>query len=419
MGFLDRIWPLQWKSGEPSNGTLELFREIYGGRTSEAGVPVDWKRALQVSTVLACCRVNAEGVAQVPWKLYREADGRRTVATDHPVHVLISRRPNSWQTSFEFRETIMFHLLLTYNAFVFVNRVGISREVKELVPIEPGRVRVEQLDDYRLRYKVTGKNGAEQVFEQDAIWHLRGPSWNTWIGMDAVALARNAIGLSISLEQGQGDFQKNGARTSGVLSVKDKLAPEKFQFLSAWLDKHMPGGERAGKPIIADMDMDYRSMSMSSVDQQLMETRKHQIEEICRAFRVMPIMVGHADKTATYASAEQMFLAHVVHTLMPWYERIEQSADVNLLSEQDIASGLYTKFTPNALMRGAAKDRGEFYAKALGSGGAKGWMTQNDIRGLEELDRSDDPEADKLPQPAKQEPPKPAADPAKPEDGDE
>lgn len=418
MGFFD-IWPLQWKASGDITTSLELFREIYGGRSSAAGPVVDWKRALECSTVLGVCRVNAEGVAQVPWKLFQEANGRRTVLSEHHVHRLISLMPNGWQTSFEFRETIMFHLLLTNNAYVFVNRVGTTREVMEMIPIEPGRVKVEQNDDYSLTYKVSAKSGAEQVFPQDAIWHLRGPSWNAWTGMDAVAMARNAIGLSISLEQGQSDFQKNGARTSGVLAVKDKLAPEKFQFLSAWLDKHMPGGERSGKPIIADMDMDYRSMSMSSVDQQLIETRKHQIEEICRAFRTMPIMVGHADKTATYASAEQMFLAHVVHTLMPWYERIEQSANINLLSEDDLRAGYYTKFIPNALMRGAAKDRGEFYAKALGSGGAKGWMTQNDVRALEELDRSDDPEADKLPQPAKAEPPKPAAGPAKPDDGDE
>src|SRR5690606_27452958 len=121
-----------------------------------------------------------------------------------------------------------------------------------------------------------------------------------------------------------------------------------------------------GKPIIVDDAAKYASMAMSAVDQQLIETRKHQIEEICREFGVMPIMVGHADKTATYASAEQMFLAHVVHTLAPWYQRIEQSADVNLLSEEDLAEGYYTKFTPSALMRGAASDRAAFYTAALG-----------------------------------------------------
>lgn len=403
MGFWKRIFGLEAKSDVTSS--LDLFRELYGGRESRAGVPVTWSRSLEVSTVLACCRVNANGVAQVPWRPYRDDGSSRSPARGHPLYPLISLRPNPWQTSYEFRETIMFHVLLTGNAFIFVNRVGIDRKVKELIPIDPARVSVKQRPDQTLVYVVRGDNGEVREFGQDAIWHLRGPSWNSWMGMEAVKLARDAIGLTISLEQGQAEFQKNGAQTSGVLSPKSKLSPDRYEFLSAWLDRHLPGGDRFGKPLIVDDDANYIAMSMTAIDQQLVESRKHQIEEICRAFGVMPIMVGHADKTATYASAEQMFLAHVVHTLAPWYQRIEQSADVNLLSEEDRLAGYYTKFTPNALMRGAAKDRGEFYAKALGSGGTKGWMTQNEVRAFEEMDRSDDPEADKLPQPTNAAPP--------------
>jgi HK97 family phage portal protein len=166
--------------------------------------------------------------------------------------------------------------------------------------------------------------------------------------------------------------------------------------------------------MIADRGASYSPFTMTGVDQQLLETRKLQVEEICREFRVMPIMVGQSDKASTYASAEQMFLAHVVHTLMPWYQRIEQSADVNLLSDEQRKAGFYTKLNPNALMRGAAKDRAEYYAKGLGSGGAKGWMTQNDVRDLEDMDRSDDPKANELPQPAPAKPPvkNPPSDPA-------
>jgi HK97 family phage portal protein len=258
---------------------------------------------------------------------------------------------------------------------------------------------VKQKPDLSLEYKVTTENGAATTFGRDAIWHLRGPSWNSWLGLEAVKLAREAIGLAITLEQAQAEFQKNGAQSSGVLATKDKLSPERFELLSAWLDKHLPGGDRFGKPMIVDNAATYTGTSITATDQQLLETRKHQIEEICREFGVMPIMVGFSDKAATYASAEQMFLAHVVHTLSPWYQRIEQSADVNLLSEEEHAQGFYTKFTPNALMRGAANDRASFYAKGLGAGGTKGWLTQNDVRGFEEMDRSDDPEADKLPQP--------------------
>ena len=119
---------------------------------------------------------------------------------------------------------------------------------------------------------------------------------------------------------------------------------------------------------------------MNGVDAQHLETRKHQVEEICRAFRVMPIMIGQADKAATYASAEQMFLAHVIHTLSPWYSRLEQSIDANLLSETDQDMGFYSKFVPNALMRGAAKDRSEFYYKMWSMGA----MSPNDIRAKED-----------------------------------
>ena len=149
-------------------------------------------------------------------------------------------------------------------------------------------------------------------------------------------------------------------------------------------------------------------MVMSNIDAQMIESRKLQIEEICREFGVMPIMVGYSDKAATYASAEQMFIAHVVHTLEPWYQRMQQSADVNLLTEDDRRSGFYTRLKDNALMRGAAKDRAEYYAKGLGSGGVKGWLTQNDVRGYEDLDPSTDPEADKLPQPTNSPSPTPA-----------
>jgi HK97 family phage portal protein len=400
MAFLDRLLTgLGFKSASISS-SLDLFREVYGATASRSGTTVDWARALEVATVLACCRVVAEGVSQVPWRVYQNVNGSRKVATDHPLYQRIYRRPNSWQTSFEFRETIVFHMMLTSNAFVFVNRVGIAREVRELIPIEPGRVTVEQLPDYRLQYRVRGRDGGSQVFPADAIWHLRGASWNSWLGMDAMKLARESIGLTMALEQSQAALSKNGGRVGGLVSIEGNLTDEKYHQLRAWIDTNYGGAENVGKWMIMDRSSKFTPMVMTGVDAQHLETRKFQIEEICREFRVMPIMVGHADKTATYASSEQMFLAHVVHTLLPWYQRLEMSGDVNLLSESDIAAGYYTKFSPNALMRGAAADRSEFYAKALGSGGGKGWMTQNEVRDAEEIDRSDEPEADQLPQPA-------------------
>lgn len=400
MGFWKRLF-----GAEEKMSSLELFREIYGGgRESHAGKVVNLDTTLEDDTAYACMRVISEGVAQVPWHLYQEADGRKRIASDHRLDNVLYRQPNEWQTSFEFRETLLFHLLVAGNAYSFVNRVGSAREIRELVPIEPRFVSVKQKSDYSLEYKVTADDGSSKIFGQDAIWHLRGPSWNSWSGLDAVKMARNAIGLSASLEQGQSEFQKNGAKTSGLLSVEDRLDKAQFEQLAAWMDRHMIGGDRSHKPMIGDRNAKYTPFTMTGVDQQLLETRKHQVESICRRFRVMPIMVGQSDKASTYASAEQMFLAHVVHTLMPWFQRIEQSADVNLLSDVERKQGYFTKLNPDALMRGAAKDQAEYFAKALGSGGGKGWMTQNDIRDVLDLDRSDDPEADKLPQPTVKQP---------------
>lgn len=384
MGFWKRFLGIESKAGTRVLTSADLEDLLRSGGASRSGVAVNLDSALGVSTVLACVTKIANGVAQVPWKLYRDTDSQREPASDHPLAQIIYRRPNPWQTSYEFRETLLFHVLLTGNAFVFVNRTGRRREVSELLPLDPGCVTVKQNADYSVEYTVTSPNGGHQTFGQDAIWHLRGPSWNSWLGMDAVKLARDSIGLSIALERGQSEFQANGAKTSGMYTVKSKLSPEKYAQLRAWFDKEFTG-DGAYRPLILDDDASYHPFTMTGVDQQLIETRKHQIEEICRAFGVMPIMVGHADKTATYASAEQMFLAHVVHTLDPWYQRIEQSADVNLLSDEDRRAGYYTKFSPNALMRGAAADRANFYTAALGTTQQPGWMTRNEVRALEEL----------------------------------
>lgn len=402
------FWSNWFRQKEQKYDSLDLFREIYGGRASQSGVTVNWARALEVATVLACCRVIAEGIAQVPWKIYQDDDrATRRVATDHPMFRVIYRKPNRWQTSFEFRETVAFHLALYGNAYVFVGRVGSAREVKELIPFEPQLIAVEKKPDGTLRYKYSPISGQAVEFDESSIWHIRGPSWNAHSGMQAVHLLREAIGLSVAAESAHAEFHKGSARNSGVYSIEGTLTPAQYEFISAWLDKYVMGGERAGKPMILDRSAKWVSQQMSGVDAQHLETRKHQIEEICRGLRVMPIMIGHSDKAATYASAEQMFIAHVVHTLSPYYERIEQSADVWLLSEADQKAGYYFKFTPNALMRGAAKDRAEFYTRAIGSVNATpGWMTTNEIRSLEEMSPIEG--GDELFKPS----PVPAADPS-------
>ncbi len=391
MSFLGRLFGWQSKSSSDTRLTdLPAFMKWPESRT---GFQVSALTALEVSTVQACVRAIAEGVSQVPVYAHsRDERGVRGVKVSHPVLDVYARRPNEWQSGFEFRETLLVHLALVGNAFVYVNRSGDGR-ILELIPIEPGKVFVTRERDMSLTYRVTFEDGTAPILRRDQIWHLRGPSWNTWMGLDAVKVAREAIGLSMATEAAHAQFHKNGAQVSGLLSLQEKVGPEKFSQLGAWLDKHAPGQERAGKPLILDSGAKWQSFAMTGVDAQHVETRRFQVAEVCRHFRISPMMVG-ATETPTYASAEQMFIAHVVHCLTPWAERIEQSAAINLFAPNERVE---LRHDFNGLMRGASKDRGEFYAKMLGSGGSPAWGTPNEIRAIE----GDDPieGGDELPRP--------------------
>lgn len=368
-----------------STTSADLFREIYGSKKSRAGTNVKLEDAIRCATVFACARVIANGIAQVPLKLYREDEATETKrpAKDHPLYRVLHRKPNPWQTSFEFREMLGLHLTLAGRAYCFKTIVG--GRIKELIPLDPLKVEAKLgADGITLTYKVTGKDGLAREFSSDLIWHLKGPSWVGWEALDALDIAREAIGLAIATETSQAATHKNGLQTAGVYSVEGTLNAEQYKALRKFLAENY-SGENSGLPMIVDRAAKWLPTALSSIDAQHLETRKHQVEEVCRAMGVMPIMVFSSDKAATYASAEAMFQAHVVHTLAAWWERIEQSIDCNLLSERDDEQGVYAKFVGQGLMRGSMKDRADYFAKALGSGGSPAWMTQDEVRRMEEM----------------------------------
>ena len=352
--------------------------------SSSSGVSVTVDKALAVTTVFDCLRVIGEGVAQVPLKVYKSTDGiTKESAKDHPLYDLLYLKPNDWQTSFEFRENLIFQAGLLGNFYAFKNTV--RGKLVSLIPFEPSTVQVKVDNKRRINYEVSLESGEQKTFPAEMIWHVRGPSWKTYIGTEALKYAREAIGLSLNIEKAQNQLHANGVQTSGVFSVEGTLSETQYKSLSDWVMKKIGGANRSS-PLILDRNGKFQPISMTGVDAQTIENRRFQIEEMCRAFRVMPIMIGQADKASTYASAEQMFLAHVVHTLSPWYTRIEQSIDANLLSKEDRAAGYYSKFNANGLMRGAAKDRAEFYWKMYQMRA----LNPNGIRELEDMNPYDD-----------------------------
>jgi HK97 family phage portal protein len=293
---------------------------------------------------------------------------------------VVNSKPNDWQTSFEFRENLMFQVGLLGNFYAFKNRLsGPNGKLAEIIPFEPG-VCVPTRDSKGVfNYTVTGNDGTPKPFPASTIWHVRGPSWDTWRGLEAVRLAREAFGLAIATEDAHAKLHANGAQTSGLYSVDGTLGVDQHENMSKWIKEKTTGGNRF-LPFVLDHSAKWTQMAMTGVDSQHLETRKFQIEEVCRACGVYPQKIFHTDKTSTYASAEQFNISHVVDTLGPWYSRIEQSANINLLSDAELKDGLYFKFFPNALMRGDSKTRAEFYSKLYNIGS----LNPNEIRGLED-----------------------------------
>jgi HK97 family phage portal protein len=395
--FWDAVQARVWGRAEKAITTEDLRRQGLLREVSTTGDTVSPESAMLVPTVLACARVIAEGVAQAAMRFYRpEAEGRaRVLADNHPVARLLGRKPNFWQTSFEFRETMILHAALTGNAYALKSRAADGRLI-ELLPFPFGSVTANREPDMTVTYRVVWPGGTKTAkLTANEVWHFRGPSWNTWSGMEPTRLAREAIALAAATERRHALLHSSRPDPGGIYSVEDKLSKEQFEFLRKWIIDTTTGAS-AGGPMILDRGAKWASQAMTGVDAQHLETRKYQVEEICRAFRVNPLMVGHSDKTATYASAEQMFIAHVVHTLTPWCTRFEQAAEADLFDAED---PIDVWFDLRSLMRGTAVDRATYLAKALGSGGAPAWITPNEARQIDGLDPLDDPDADVLPKP--------------------
>ena len=345
-----------------------------------SGETVNERTALDVTAVFCGARVIAEGIGQMPVRVMSvsqdEASGLSVwqQQPDHWAHRLLAVRPNAWQTSYEFREGMIFNAVLGEGAIAIKNVV--NGEVRELLPVPVGSWSVEQRADWTLNIRVDHSDKSHEFFELDQVFYLRGPSLDGFKAIPAVRQAREAIGLSRALEKQQSKLAGNGGKPSGILSFAQKLAPETAQKLrETWQDRYGPNGD--GGIAVLDGDAKFSSMTMTSVDAQHIETRRLQIEEIARALRVQPIMLMQADKAATYASAEQMFRMHVIHTLGPWIERFEQAANRDILGN---VTGLTIDLDERNLLRGDFKDQADYYTKALGAGGQSAWMTVNEIR---------------------------------------
>ncbi|WP_406710430.1 phage portal protein [Trueperella pyogenes] len=383
MGFFDWLRGANTRKTDDhalSSGGYSFF---FGATTS--GRPVTERSAMQMTAVYSCVRILAEAVAGLPLHVYEQtSEGGKVKALDHPLYPLLHDEPNPEMTSFVFRETLMTHLLLWGNAFAQVLRNG-RDEVIALYPLMPNRMTVGRDESGRLYYEYQrswdepGGRWETVTLRPHDVLHIPGLGFDGLVGYSPIAMAKNAIGLAQATEDYGASFFANGAAPGGVLehpgTIKD---PSRVR--ESW-QQTFGGARNSNKVAVLEEGMKYTPISVSPEQAQFLETRKFQINEIARIFRIPPHMIGDLEKSS-FSNIEQQSLEFVKYTLDPWVIRWEQAITKTLLNARE-KPRVFVKFNVEGLLRGDYESRMNGYAVAR----QNGWMSANDIRALENLDR--------------------------------
>ena len=360
------------------------YRFLFGG--SSAGKSVTERSSMQMTAVYACVRILSEAVAGLPVHLYRyTSEGSKEKAVDHPLYFLLHDEPNPEMSSFVFRETLMTHLLLWGNAYAQIIRNG-KGDVVALYPLMPNRMQVDRDQNGQLYYQYqmstdeapTMKQGTV-ILKPSEVLHIPGLGFDGLVGYSPIAMAKNAIGLAIAAEEYGSKFYANGAAPSGVLEHPGTLKdPSKVR--ESW-NAAFGGSSNSHRVAVLEEGLKYTPISINPSEAQFLETRKFQIDEIARIFRIPPHMVGDLEKSS-FSNIEQQSLEFVKYTLEPWLVRWEQSICRILLKPEE-KRDYFVKFNVDGLLRGDYASRMAGYATAR----QNGWMSANDIRELENLDK--------------------------------
>ena len=370
---------------KPTNSTAGSSYSFFFGN-STSGKSVTERSAMQMTAVYSCVRILAEALAGLPLHLYRYGEsGSKEKAIDHSLYRILHDEPNPEMSSFVFRETLMTHLLLWGNAYAQIIRNG-KGEVIALYPLMPNKMTVDRDTNGQLYYTYSHSKEEANTMEGSNVYltpsdvlHIPGLGFDGLVGYSPIAMAKNAIGMAIACEEYGAKFFANGAAPGGVLehpgTIKD---PQRVR--ESW-QSTFGGSQNANKIAVLEEGMKYTPIGISPEQAQFLETRKFQINEIARIFRVPPHMVGDLEKSS-FSNIEQQSLEFVTYTLAPWLIRWEQALFRVLLNEKE-KDELFFKFNVDGLLRGDYASRMSGYA----IGRQNGWLSANDIRELENLNR--------------------------------
>jgi HK97 family phage portal protein len=365
-----------WLPGEDSRNWDYESGGWASSNRNPSGVKVDAETALRSTVVLACIRVLSTSVAGLPLHLYRRlSGGGKEIAREHPLYRLLHTQPNSWQTSFEWREQMMLHLLS--HGFALDEKVYTGGAISEIVPLHPSRVKTEQLENNRLRYTYREASGSSTVYTQDAVMSVRGMSDDGVNGMSTIELARDAIGLARACEIHGATFFGNGARPGVILSTDQMLSPEAAENTRNQWERAHRGADRSNRTAVLQGGLKVSELGGNNQESQFLEARRFQVEEVCRLFGVPPHLVGDLTRSS-FSNIEQQSLDFLTNGLMPYLRRIESSIARDLL---EVDGEYFAEFDTRGVLRADAAGRSSYYNTMWNLG----VLSVNEIRSLENL----------------------------------
>lgn len=344
----------------------------------QAGVTVSEDTALTNAAVWACVRVIAETVAALPWRVYRKTTGGRESMPGHTIDWLLNNQPNGEQTAFAFREGLMAHVLTWGNAYAEIER-DMAGRVMALWPLTPDRVTPRRQEDGAFVYEVDDGTGKRSIVPASEMLHLHGLAFDGLVGYSPVRMAARSIGLGIAQDVFGSAFYANGTAFGGLVEVPATMNPVQIAEQEAYLNATHKGPDKAFKVRVVANGMKYHNVGMPMTDAQFIESRKFSVTEVARWFRVPPHKIADLERS-TNNNIEHQSIEFVTDTIVPWVTRLEQEVNVKLFGARAVGS-VYTKMSVNALMRGDAMSRANFY-RAMTQMGA---MSINEVRELEEL----------------------------------
>lgn len=354
------------------------------GALTNAGVPVTAETGMRVSAVNACVRILSECMAGLPIKVFRNSDdGSKEEIRGHRITNIFAGRPNPWQTGFILREWWMTKTVLRGNAIWL--RIKVAGKTEELWPIDPTRVQVKQQSRGSLLYEVAADSNSPvatngKTFAMEEIFHKRGISTDGILGRSVIGDAREGVGIANAQEVFGGRLYGNGAHFTGILQHPGELKGKARENLEKSLEGKTGLDSSQGIFILED-GMKYERTSMSAEDAQFLDARKFQLEEISRMFRVPPSMIG-ATANMPRSNVEEESRKFVMYSLAPWIRRSEAQIKQDLLIDEG-EEDLVAEYNVAGLLRGDLKGRFESYAL----GKMNGWLSVNDIRRMENMDR--------------------------------